>query len=65
MNNIYFRIYWALSWIFCLCWCFYGATKLGWDTIMPFWFKIPCLISFFGPPLVLCIIALIQLKKIK
>lgn len=65
MNSIYFKMYWAISWIFCLCWIFYGVNKIGWDTIMPMWLKTPLIISFFGPIIIFCIIALIQLKKIK
>jgi hypothetical protein len=45
--------------VFDLAWFIYGVHLLGWNTIMPMWYKLPLLVGFFSLP----IITLLSLLK--
>jgi hypothetical protein len=61
------KIVFVIGWLFFAAWATYGYYSHDWrgDWIMPMWYKLPLIVSFFGPPLVFFIHALFEIRKIK
>jgi hypothetical protein len=47
------KIVLAAIMLFDLIWFGYGVYTLGWDTIMPMWYKLPLLVGIFSIPIIL------------
>lgn len=62
MNNL-LKLFWFSSWMFCLGMCVYTANTIGWDVIMPYRIQVSVVLSFFGPPLLWCIVEIIKPRK--
>jgi uncharacterized membrane protein YhdT len=61
--KIILKIYYIVSWAFCAYWLTYGAVEYGWEWIMPLWYKVPLLLSLFGPILVYLISSYITINR--
>jgi len=63
--NLLFRITAILCWPFFAFWITWGGIKHGGNWIMPMWYKLPLLLSLFGPILVLFVINFFKTYKEK
>lgn len=50
--RIIVKALWVLSWMFCIGWAFHIRQQIGMDAIMPMKFKLPLVLSLFGPVII-------------
>lgn len=42
-------VLWVTSWMFLIGWAFFVRQQIGMEAIMPMKYKMPLVLSFFGP----------------
>lgn len=61
--NMFIKVFWVISWMFCIGWGYYIVESIGWDVIMPMRLKLPLILSFFLPPFVWCFYSAHRARK--